>query len=253
MVIERCDDDFLNHIETVAVLDERSLGAVFAQMLSGIRHLHSVRVIHRDVKPDNFMVGGKDGKTLKLGDFGLAVTKPRWTSISGVAGTAPFMCPEMVNHKSYDEKADVWSFGVIVYSLLFGTFPYWPLDRSSKAMMRAIARARPAPKFMVASQSCNEFESTRSEYAMAFVKSLLMRKPQERPSAIEAASMPYMIAVAEQCHVLGVNLPSLRPMLSHAKRDGLFALRHAPKVAMRQSGDDDGKLGIPWHHKYLRL
>jgi serine/threonine protein kinase len=256
MVMERCDNDFLNHIETMPVFDERSLGDVFAQMLSAIRHLHSVRIIHRDVKPDNFVVGGKDGKTLKLGDFGLSVTKSRWKNVFGACGTAPFMCPEMVNEQCYDEKADVWSFGVIVYTLLFGALPYTTYSRSSKAMMNAIARARPAPKFKVVSQSVSQFECDRSVDAMAFAKRLLTRDARQRPSALEASSMVYMNSVAKRCHLLSVNAPSLRPMIRLAKRAGLFALRDQRKLCSpcaKESGQQSGKLVIPWHSNCVRL
>jgi len=274
MVMERCDIDFLHYIETMLEFDERSLGVALSQMLSGLQHVHSRKVIHRDVKPDNFIAGGKNGKTLKLCDFGLSVSRSWWKRFDGATGTAPFMCPEMIEERTYDEKADVWSFGVIVYALLFGALPYYRMNRSSKAMMNAIARGRPAPKFTTVSQSLSKFQSTRSRDAVEFAKSLLIREPQERPSAFEAASMTYMNAVTENCHMLGAELPSLKPMIYKAKRSGLFACRKTRKVeadsekrkkpklqtcratrsnSIKGNCPGLGKLFMPWHSKYVQV
>merc|ERR1719502_912890 len=100
-------------------VNERTLGKMFAQMLMGISHCHSVSVVHRDVKPDNFLVSQG---VVKLCDFGLSAIIPsggkNMGKVGGIYGTAPFMCPEMLATDWYDEKADVWSFAVIVYAFL---------------------------------------------------------------------------------------------------------------------------------------
>merc|ERR1719353_856031 len=143
--MEKCASGLLQALEKMPEINERGLGTVFAQMLLGISHCHGAKVVHRDVKPDNFLVGGEGGQTIKLGDFGLSAIMPKQGKLPGVFGTAPFMCPEMLVGRWYDEKADVWSFAVIVYVLLFGLFPYMPKQQSSKAMKQAIIEGGSTP------------------------------------------------------------------------------------------------------------
>lgn len=226
MVMEKCASGLLQALEKMPEINERGLGSVFAQMLLGISHCHGAKVVHRDVKPDNFLVGGEGGQTIKLGDFGLSAIMPKQGKLPGVFGTAPFMCPEMLVGKWYDEKADVWSFAVIVYVLLFGQFPYMPKQQSSKAMKQAIIDADPAPSFEPCiSRSAAPNALMRSPDAVTLVRSLLNRDPEKRPSAEEALHMPWMSSAMRGDHMPGVDFPSLRPMLHSSKKVGAFEVR----------------------------
>eukprot|EP00971_Amphidinium_carterae_P063265 1251854-Amphidinium_carterae.1 len=70
MVMERCEMTLLYELEHCAELNELYLGKLFAQMAMAMEGLHNVKVVHRDIKPDNFLVNS--GCQLKLGDFGLS-------------------------------------------------------------------------------------------------------------------------------------------------------------------------------------
>merc|ERR1719253_1090533 len=83
MVMEKCNSSLWQALNAMPELTERGLGNVLSQMLLGIAHCHSVNVVHRDVKPDNFLVGGLYGQTVKLGDFGLSGLKPRRGNLTG--------------------------------------------------------------------------------------------------------------------------------------------------------------------------
>jgi serine/threonine protein kinase len=226
MVMEKCSSGLLQALESMPEVTERGLGNVFAQMLLGIAHCHSVKVVHRDIKPDNFLVGGQDGQTIKLADFGLSASLPKQGKLPGVFGTAPFMCPEMLVGRWYDEKADVWSFAVIVYVLLFGLFPYMPKQQSSKAMKQAIIEGGSTPPaYEPVQKGLAGAALYRSSDAISMVKTLLSREPEERPSAEEALHTSWMSAALEGTHLPGKDLPSLRPMLHHAKKVGAFEVR----------------------------
>jgi serine/threonine protein kinase len=182
-------------------------------------------VIHRDIKPDNFLVGGQDGHTVKLIDFGLSVMVPKLGKVSGVFGTPPYMCPEMINKEYYDTKADVWSLGVMVYVFLFGTFPYDCKEPSSSAMKQAIVTGVP-PSFLPSlklDDSRNGY--LRTKHAVQLVKALLDRNPMSRVSAKEALRQPWMTLSLNGQHRPGADLPSLRPMLNSAKLAGAFEFR----------------------------
>lgn len=225
MVMEKCRSGLLQAFESMPALTERGLGNIFAQMLLGISHCHSVKVVHRDIKPDNFLV---DGQTIKLGDFGLsAVLGPKGT-LSGIFGTAPFMCPEMLGGFPYNEKSDVWSFAVVVYVLLLGTFPYLPKQQSSKHMKQAILEGKTEPSFqpVQTARTAVPGSGVRSDDAIDFIKTLLARDPQVRPSAEDALSMKWMSSAMQACHVPGQELPSLRPTLHSARKCGAFEVRN---------------------------
>jgi len=228
-VMEKCSSGLLQALESMPELTERGLGNVFAQMLLGISHCHSVSIVHRDIKPDNFLVGGQGSQTIKLGDFGLSTMLRKQGKLHGLFGTAPFMSPEMLAGPFYDEKADVWSYAVVVYALLFGSFPYLPKKPNSKAMKEAIMTGIPSllPSFESPRKLKEVFQGERmhSKVAISFVQALLHRDPAQRPSAEEALAMPWMSAAMQGSHCQGEELPSLRATLLFAKKVGAFEVR----------------------------
>jgi serine/threonine protein kinase len=222
--MEKCESGLLQYLEAMPELSERTLAKVFLDMLMGTAHVHSVKVVHRDIKPDNFLVGGDNGKTVKLGDFGLSAMFPKpGTKLNGVYGTAPFMCPEMLDGKGYDEKSDLWSVAVVIYVLLFGNFPYIPKEQSSKGMKKAILDGAP-PTFQPPGKVTGN-ASYRTDSAITFVKTMLERDPETRPSANVTLNLPYMQGAQDNSHAVGMDLPSLRPMLHMAKKVGAFEVR----------------------------
>jgi serine/threonine protein kinase len=226
MVMEKCDCGLLPVLEGMPELNERWLGNFFAQMLTGIAHCHAHDVVHRDIKPDNFLIGGRHASTVKLADFGLStILKTEGKGqlgTYGIFGTAPFMCPEMLLGLWYNEKADVWSLAVMVYALVFGRFPYTPKMQNAKAMKQAIVDGTPEPNF----KPFREIEEDAiSPEAMSFVQTLLQRDHTNRPSADQALKLPWMAKSLDGTHLEGMELCSLRPMLYAAKKIGAFEAR----------------------------
>jgi len=129
---------------------ERELAQAFRSLLMAVDHLHSVRVVHRDIKPCNLLLKDarrEDGNVeVKLCDMGLSAIMPQEGSLrcgcipvsnmlSEVCGTTPYMSPEMLCEKPYSEAVDEWSCGVTMYVLIFGEFPY-KASRKNMAMMK---------------------------------------------------------------------------------------------------------------------
>ena len=96
----------------------------FLISILGVHFLHSMRYIHRDIKPANVLLykSSPDDTeyTYKLADFGLAVEFDNTSDLSTVCGTKRFMAPEMDGSRKYGPEVDVWSLGVLFYSLLVG-------------------------------------------------------------------------------------------------------------------------------------
>jgi serine/threonine protein kinase len=94
------------------------------RVLQGLKYLHDRHILHRDIKSDNILVSEEGA--IKLADFGYAtqLTKTK-QDLSDKVGTVCWMAPEMIKGKHfYDNKVDVWSFGIFVVELAQGEPPY---------------------------------------------------------------------------------------------------------------------------------
>ncbi|MEU6424925.1 protein kinase [Microbispora sp. NPDC046973] len=105
-------------------LSEREIAALGRDVLAGLTAAHAARVLHRDVKPANIVVG-HDGKVV-LVDFGIAqiVGESGLTSHSIMLGTTEFMAPERIDGRAVGPAADLWSLGVTFFCALEGYSPF---------------------------------------------------------------------------------------------------------------------------------
>ena len=90
-------------------LCEEKMRMVSCQLLSALYYLHSDRILHRDIKPQNILLTS-DG-IIKLCDFGFARSMDLNTYVlTSVKGTPLYMAPEIIEEKPYDHNADLWYF-----------------------------------------------------------------------------------------------------------------------------------------------
>lgn len=92
------------------------------QMLEAVAYAHRQRIIHCDIKPDNFIIF--PGNRLRLADFGIAKVAQRTVRASG-SGTLGHMAPEQAMGKP-SLRSDVFSLGLVIYRMLTGRLPEWP-------------------------------------------------------------------------------------------------------------------------------
>lgn len=122
------------------------VGRIAVYMLVLADAMHSRGLVHCDLKPENFCLvepleAGKPlVDNLRLIDFGLSQRVRGGQAIAGLAGSIPYMAPE-IKTRMYDHKVDIWSIGVIIYTLLNGTLPFD--GRSAEEIMSRAATKQP--------------------------------------------------------------------------------------------------------------
>ncbi|XP_033099504.1 serine/threonine-protein kinase 36-like [Anneissia japonica] len=111
-------------LEDDGCLQEEQVRSIACQLVSALYYLHSHRILHRDMKPQNILLG--KGGAVKLCDFGFARAMSINTLVlTSIKGTPLYMAPELVEEKPYDHTADLWSLGCILYELAVGTPPFY--------------------------------------------------------------------------------------------------------------------------------
>ena len=129
ILLEMCQNQTLNELlKRRKRLTEIEVQCYIVQLIKALKYLHSHRVIHRDLKLGNLFL--TDKMELKVGDFGLA-TKLDFEGERKrtVCGTPNYIAPEILDGKSgHSYEVDIWSLGVIVYTLIIGKPPFETQD-----------------------------------------------------------------------------------------------------------------------------
>ncbi|KAH9654995.1 serine/threonine-protein kinase STY46 [Citrus sinensis] len=118
--------DYLHKLKGVFKLP--SLLKVAIDVSKGMNYLHQNNIIHRDLKAANLLMD--ENEVVKVADFGVARVKAQSGVMTAETGTYRWMAPEVyfalkvIEHKPYDHKADVFSFGIVLWELLTGKLPY---------------------------------------------------------------------------------------------------------------------------------
>lgn len=191
MIMERCYGSLMDSLCDMPKLTEGRLRRMFRQMLLGIGACHQAKIVHRDVKLDNFLYGGLFQETIKLSDLGLAVKLGKRGYVKGVSGTAPYMSPEMLARKRYNTQTDVWSFASTVYVILYGDVPYCPSQPTAASVKKAIVSAHPPPQWMRNEKLAKRYQQPSSG-AETFCRYLLVRDPAERPTVADALNHSFV-------------------------------------------------------------
>ncbi|CAN5120135.1 hypothetical protein BH20ACI1_BH20ACI1_16610 [soil metagenome] len=144
-------------------LSETEAVKIAAQIASALSEAHKTHIVHRDIKPENVVL--RDDGYAKVLDFGVA--KPGENALEKaeenglIVGTPRYMPPEQIRGEEVDERADVWSLGVVLYEMLNGKTPFQGEDR--RTVFEQILSEKP-------------FEFSRSETAISKPVQKILRR-----------------------------------------------------------------------------
>ncbi|MFJ8788226.1 serine/threonine-protein kinase [Streptomyces sp. NPDC102462] len=163
-------------------LDTREAARVGLQVLGALEAAHAAGVLHRDVKPDNVLLGRHD--RVVLTDFGIAQIEgeTNLTDTGGFVGSPEYIAPERVLGRRPGPASDLWSLGVVLYAATEGVSPF--RRSNTAATLQSVLNATPAPP-----------AAAHGPLAEA-VSGLLEKDPTRRPDAarvralLEAAARP---------------------------------------------------------------
>jgi len=141
-----------------------------SEIAAGLQEAHAQGIVHRDLKPANLMVAGN---RLKILDFGIASMSglgARLTQTGCVMGTPMYMSPDQLLGRELDGRSDLYSLGIVAYTLIAGREPFEPADPTVLALRQL---QEPAPDI-------RRFRPETPEPWMALLDRLLKKDPQDR-------------------------------------------------------------------------
>ena len=183
--------------------NEKKAAYIMKQILSALNYLHSKGIVHRDIKPENILVQNDNKKAknsidelhIKLIDFGASNFFKENQILTLKVGSPYYIAPEVLN-KSYNEKCDIWSAGVVLYVMLTGNFPF--VGKTSQKLFDNIKTGK-------YKDTGKEWEAISKE-AKDLIKKMLELDTTKRISASECLKSPFLSIINTE-----ENVPDLLP------------------------------------------
>ncbi len=168
--MEYVEGDSLRDISEKQDLTQAQVIDIAIQICDGLQEAHAAGIIHRDIKPSNILVD--QNNRCKLLDFGLAVVRgcDPLTKDKSTLGTVSYMSPEQILGKEIDSRADIFSFGIVLYELLSGDLPF--NGEHDAGMMYSIVNSDPIPLQNIMQDASPELDS--------LINRLLQKSPDDR-------------------------------------------------------------------------
>ncbi|KAM9712144.1 serine/threonine-protein kinase 17A-like [Dama dama] len=162
---------------------EKDVQRLMRQILEGVCFLHAHDVVHLDLKPQNILLTSESPLgDIKIVDFGLSRIMKKSEELREIMGTPEYVAPEVLSYDPISMATDMWSIGVLAYVMLTGISPFLGDDKQETFLN--ISQ-------MNLSYSEEEFDVV-SESAVDFIKTLLVKKPEDRATAEECLKHPWL-------------------------------------------------------------
>ncbi|GJN93066.1 hypothetical protein Rhopal_006111-T1 [Rhodotorula paludigena] len=214
---------------------EGDAAKVVMSVLQGVKYLHEHHIVHRDIKPENLLYLHPNSEQVVIADFGIAKHLDQGEKLTSLAGSPGYAAPEVLLKKGHGMPVDLWSIGVVTYTLLCGYIPF----RSTET--QKLIEECTAAKL----EFHDRYWKNVSEDAKAFIRALIRPNPDERPTAEQALKHKWIIDAEKGMHThdLGEGLrDNWTPTRKWKKTiNTLIATRRFTKAAERaRAGGADG-------------
>ncbi|KAM3916717.1 phosphorylase b kinase gamma catalytic chain, liver/testis isoform [Leptodactylus fuscus] len=177
--------ELFDYLTEKVTLSEKETRCIMRSLLEAVSYLHANNIVHRDLKPENILMD--DSLNIKLSDFGFSCVLRAPEKLRELCGTPGYLAPEILKcsmdetHPGYGKEVDLWACGVIMFTLLAGSPPFW--HRRQMLMLRMIMDGR------------YQFGSPEWDDRSATVKDLISRllevSPDKRLTADQALQHPF--------------------------------------------------------------
>ncbi|CEM40049.1 unnamed protein product [Vitrella brassicaformis CCMP3155] len=186
-VMEKCDGgELFEQVIKRKKFTERDASVLCRQMLSALHYIHSLGIVHRDIKAENFLfLDRTETSPLKMIDFGMSARLEQGQYLNEVCGSPHYLAPELIR-RQYNFQADMWALGVLIYLMLYGRYPFDGLG--THAIVKEIMNKK---------VDWSLDTVAHSPTAVDFMKRLLERSPDRRMDAATALKHPWVMTLEE--------------------------------------------------------
>ena len=161
------------------MISEKNISRIIKIIAECIQYLNYFGIVHRDLKPENIVFGENENiSTLTIIDLGVAITLPEGQTSTSHIGTLEYSSPEVLTGKPYGKGVDVWSIGIILYTLftLGSVFPFDCDSKDKKERDETVGK-----KIVFLQQEYpKEFFGNKSKYLINLIDRALEKNPEKR-------------------------------------------------------------------------
>lgn len=205
-------DELYNYLLRNGPMPVEKVQKIFTQLVGAVAYVHNKSCVHRDLKLENILLDKHEN--VKLCDFGFTREYQGKTNhLQTFCGTICYSAPEMLKGEKYaGEKVDVWSLGIILYSLIAGQLPF---DEDDDQVTKAKILSEEPP-----------YNERFSEDAKSLIGQLLSKRPLIRPSLSDILSHSFLAEHAPQQQAI-LKLTRPAPFTTPLEKVSLERMRSA--------------------------